>query len=314
MSNSNRISFDRLHALALATCCALGLSASFSLQAASEQTLQSYAEAVDFLDRWHGDREMLDAAHERLTELLIDAPDFAPAHVEMARWYLMNSQNYPAALRSLERAEALDPEFPGIFVLRGYVFERQNRLDEALQQLDRAEAIGTDNPWLPLNRAAVLAKLGRDAEALPLYESVLEGHLDDPKAWPTAKARAIELHERAANLDAAEAVLLRAKALKPDDLGEAASYWYWLSARNRLDEALAMVREARKRWSAPELAHDEFSLHLEIARQLLAVDRDASRAAFQEASRIGAQLNTIDAPNFEEWARMQEAQSRDQVR
>jgi tetratricopeptide (TPR) repeat protein len=314
MANAPRISSERLRALALATCCALGLSSSFSLQAASEQTLQRYAEAVDFLDRWRGDREVLDAAHERLTELLIDAPDFAPAHVEMARWYLMNSQNYPAALRSLERAEALDPEFPGVFVLRGYVFERQNRLDEALEQLDRAQAIGTDNPWLLMNRAAVLVRLGRDTEALPLYESVLEVHLDDPKAWPTAKAQVIELHERAGNLDAAEAVLLRAKSLKPDDLAEAASYWYWLSAQNRLDEALAMVREARKRWSVPELAHDELSLHLEMSRQLLAVDRDASRAAFQEASSIAAELGTAVAPSFDDWVRMHEAQSRDQMR
>ena len=49
--------------------------------AATEATLKKYAEAVDLLDRWKGDRQVLDAAHDCLTVLLLDEPAFAPAHV-----------------------------------------------------------------------------------------------------------------------------------------------------------------------------------------------------------------------------------------
>lgn len=306
MPDSARFLLVRLRPLALAVACSLLLGASFPLAAATEQTLQSYAEAVDFLDRWRGDRQALDAAHERLTQLLIDAPEFAPAHVEMARWYLMNSRNYPAALRSLERAESLDPAFPGTYVLRGYIFERQNRLDEALAQLDRAEAIGTDNPWLLLNRAAVLQKLGRVEEALPLFESVFEHHVDDPKAWPSAKLGLVELRGLSGDAEAAEAVLLRAKALKPDDLSEAAGYWEWLAEQNRLDEAVAMVRDGRKRWDAPELAQTEMWLQLRRADQLHASDREAAKRAFGEASALASELGLVLAPSLDDWLRLQE--------
>lgn len=128
--------------------------------AAVEASLRKYAEAVDLLDRWRGDRSVLDAAHDRLTELLLEAPEFAPAHVELARWYLMNSRNNEAALKALERSEALDPGFAGTYVLRGYVFQEQRRFEEALAELDKAEAIGTDNPWLPINRGLTLQRMG----------------------------------------------------------------------------------------------------------------------------------------------------------
>lgn len=306
MPDSAGFLFVRLRPLALAVCCSFALGASLPLEAANEQTLQSYAEAVDFLDRWRGDRPGLDAAHERLTELLIHAPEFAPAHVEMARWYLMNSRNYPAALRSLERAESLDPEFPGTYVLRGYIFERQNRLDEALAQLDRAEAIGTDNPWLLLNRAAVFQKLGRVEEALPLFESVFEHHPDDPKAWPSAKLGLVELHGMSGDAEAAEAVLLRAKALKPDDIAEAAGYWEWLTEQNRLEEAVAMIREGRKRWNTPELAQSEMWMQLRRAHQLHTADSEAAKLAFNEASALAAELGIVLAPSLDEWLRLQE--------
>jgi tetratricopeptide (TPR) repeat protein len=301
MTNSPLSTVRSIRVFTLLLCSVFGAGVFAPAFAASEANLKRYAEAVDYLDRWRGDREALDAAHERLTELLIDEPEFAPAHVEMARWYLMNSQNYLAALRSLERAEALDPDFPGTFVLRGYIFERQERLDEALVSLDRAEAIGTDNPWLQLNRAAVYEKQGRTAEALALYESVFEAHRDDPKAWPSAKVGLIELHQRLGDLNAVESVFLRASAMNTHDPSDAKHYVEWLGNQGRLDEALAMAREARKRWQDPALAHQLIGLQFARASRMLAADRDGSRQAFGEAAALAAELGIPVELDFDAW-------------
>lgn len=301
MTNSSRDAVRNVRAFTLLVCSVLAAGVSAPALAASEANLQRYAEAVDYLDRWRGERQALDAAHERLTELLIDEPEFAPAHVEMARWYLMNSRNYPAALRSLERAEALDPDFPGTFVLRGYIFERQERLDEALVALDRAEAIGTDNPWLPLNRAAVYEKQGRTADALALYESVFVSHRDDPKAWPSAKVGLIELHQRSGDLDAVESIFLRASAMNTDDASDAIDYVEWLGNRGRFDEALAMAREARKRWRDARLAHQLIGLQFARATLMLATDRDGARLAHGEAAALAAELGIPVEADFDAW-------------
>ena len=280
-------------------------------QAVTEENLKRYAEAVDYLDRWRGDRAKLDEAHERLTKLLIDEPDFAPAHVEMARWYLMNSHNNEAALRSLDQAQALDSEFPGTYVLRGYIFGEQNRLQEAHAELDRAAEIGTDNPWLALNRAAVFEKQGRDPEALPLYESVFEHDIDDPKAWPAAKVGLINLLARTGDMQAVEAVFLRAQVLKPNAPDQVANYAVWLASKSRFDEGIAILRGALQRGSSDVLSFSLFRLLLGRATLALSSDRDTARVDFDEATSLAQSFGAPIEVSFDVWAEqtMREAES-----
>ena len=280
--------------------CALFVPA----QAASDATLKKYAEAVDFLDRWTGDRQVLDAAHDRLTELLLDEPAFAPAHVELARWYLMNSRNHASALKSLARAEALEPEFAGTYVLRGYVLHQQGKNEEALVELDRAEALGTDNPWLQLNRGFALEELGRGDEALPLFRKVFEENLEDPKAWPSAKFELIEAYTERGLLDAIEKVHQRALELKPTDASQVLAYAEWLSERRRFDDAIAVMRTRPAVPTGPEL---EFALlqllsGKAVDLQSQSPDSEAARAAFAEMRDQAETVGVSEMPSFEEWS------------
>lgn len=272
--------------------------------AASDATLKKYAEAVDLLDRWRGDRQVLDAAHDRLTELLLEEPDFAPAHVELARWYLMNSHNNESALKALARAEALEPSFAGIYVLRGYVLHKQGRNQEALAELDRAEAIGTDNPWLQLNRGYALQQLGRQDDALPLFQKVFDENLDDPKAWPSAKVELLEHYARLDDAEGMERVHLRSMELKSSDPAQVLGYAGWLSEVGRHDDAIATLRTRAGAPSGQDLEVSVLRVMSAKALQLQARSpgSDEARAAFAEMSAQAQVLGVGTMPSFEEWS------------
>jgi tetratricopeptide (TPR) repeat protein len=272
--------------------------------AASDLALQKYAEAVDLLDRWRGDRQVLDAAHDRLTELLLEAPEFAPAHVELARWYLMNSHNNESALKALARAEVLEPGFAGTYVLRGYVLHKQGRNQEALAELDRAEAIGTDNPWLQLNRGLALQELGRQDEALPLFQKVFDVNHEDPKAWPSAKLELLDHYGRMGDSEGIERVHLRSMELKSADPAQVLEYAGWLSEVGRHDDAIAALRT---RSGAPRGQELEMSvLQLMSAKalqlQVRSAGSDEARAAYAEMSAQAQGLGIGPLPSFEDWA------------
>ncbi len=286
---------------------ALAAAPMYAVAAAEVDKHALYAEAVDLLDRWRGDRSDLDEAHERLTTVLLDAPDFTPAHVEMARWYLMNSRNNELALRSLERAQALEPDLAGIYVLRGYVYQKMGRLKESLSELDRAEEIGTDNPWLLLNRGFTLQKLGREEEARVLFETVFESSLDDPKAWPAARQSLVSSHTNAGDRAGAEQVYVRAIALQPTDMNQRVEYVEWLLSGERVEEALANARELQG--AETEGRAREVLLMALAARavSLLATDATAAATVYEEMRAMVSESGFGEMPTYAEWARVMQA-------
>jgi tetratricopeptide (TPR) repeat protein len=81
-----------------------------------------------------------------------------------------NAGNLRAALRDLERAEALRPDLGEIYASRGNVFFYQSRHEEALAEYDRGIATGMKKLHAAhYDRGLALEQLGRIPEAKEAY-------------------------------------------------------------------------------------------------------------------------------------------------
>lgn len=78
-----------------------------------------------------------------------------------------------AAVDSFDRAAALDPSVPSVWVDRGYVLRKRGRLDDALASYDRALALDRRLPIAWNNKGNVLVELERWAEAAEAYDHAL---------------------------------------------------------------------------------------------------------------------------------------------
>jgi len=81
-----------------------------------------------------------------------------------------NAGKLRAALRDLERAEALRPDLGEIYASRGNIFFYQNSFQEALAEHDRGIAAGMKKLYAAhYNRGLALEQLGRFGEAKEAY-------------------------------------------------------------------------------------------------------------------------------------------------
>ena len=81
-----------------------------------------------------------------------------------------NARHLAAALRDLERAEALRPDLGEIYASRGNIFFYQNSFEEALAEHDRGIAAGMKKLYAAhYNRGLALEQLGRFGEAKEAY-------------------------------------------------------------------------------------------------------------------------------------------------
>lgn len=172
-----------------------------SLMAASEALpppmRTHFDQAVDLLNRYRGDPDLLDAARVELEVVLQSHPRHAPAYRELARYRIMQGYLGPARFRpgSLEAADVLiaqaieiDPGFAEAYVLRGHLFKLMHRHQDAVAALQQAEQLGTGDPWLHNNWADLLIEEGRYDDAARHYRAVI----DDPASNRKAKAAALE--------------------------------------------------------------------------------------------------------------------------
>lgn len=135
------------------------------------------AQITALLDSYEGERKTLEEARSRLDSILAQSPDFAPAHREYARYFIMAGHisyrdfapgSLEAAEASLNRALELDPNYAAAYVLAGHLYTLQGDLQRATESLDKAQALGSKDPWLYLNRADVFGKQGQLDVALAL--------------------------------------------------------------------------------------------------------------------------------------------------
>lgn len=114
--------------------------------------------------------------------VLRDLSDSYPAratvlnNLALAQFYTGNEE----ALKTAERAHALEENNPMINDTLGWLLFKEGRSEEALGFLREASTRASDSPEIRFHLAAALADLGRSAEALRELESALNPNFDYP--------------------------------------------------------------------------------------------------------------------------------------
>ncbi|MGB3943794.1 MAG: tetratricopeptide repeat protein [Methanothrix sp.] len=103
-------------------------------------------------------------------------------------WYnrglaLSRLGEYEEALRCYQRATNLRPFDPDIWRSRGAVLSSLGRYEDALESYDRATEFGSRDAEAWNNRGTVLAALGRYGEAIDSYDRAIQLRPGDADAW-----------------------------------------------------------------------------------------------------------------------------------
>lgn len=188
------------------------------------------AEAEALLDSWRGDAKVLNAAKMKLDASLRLNPDYAAAHRQYVRYYIMSGYSsgntseataIAAAEASLNEALRLDPESAQNYITAGHLYFLQNRIEDASNALAKARAIGTENPWLALNTASVLLAQGRLDEAAIQYRSVVDSGTKNSKAMSSALDGLITYYRETAEFEKVDALFHQLIAHEPE------TAWYY---------------------------------------------------------------------------------------
>ena len=153
----------------------------------------------------------MNAPGDAVAERFLPSVDQLEASMAAARRSL-ESGDVDAALRQLDVALRLKPEYDAVWLLRGYALRRASDFEGALQSFARALAINRDSEegWLGL--AASLHDLGRLKEEVEAYDALLERNPRSLGAWID---RGAVLHEMK-DYRAAIACYDRVLAMRPE--------------------------------------------------------------------------------------------------
>ena len=205
---------------------------------------------------------------------------------------LQAAKRHEEAVKSYDRALALEPDDALTWHRRGIHLGELGRHAEALESYDRALALESDDPWAWGNRGNALADLGRYAEALESYDRARALKPDEALPWHGRGVALADLGRHAEALESYD----RALALKPDE------DWAWYNrgiALGRLgrhaealesyDRALALKSDDPRAWYNRGNALGKLGCHaeaLESYDRALALKPDHGDAAFYRVEKI----------------------------
>ncbi|MBK8187403.1 MAG: hypothetical protein IPK77_09310 [Cellvibrio sp.] len=159
------------------------------------QLFQIFNEARALLDGWQGQRVLLVNANALLLEVLNKDPNFAPAHREYGRLFIMSGlinsnnivkENLDVAETSILKSIEIEPAYADSFVLLGHLYTVTKKYSDAEVALKKAEEIGTETPWLDLNWADLLVHQAKYLAAITRYEKVIQSNTANRKAYLSA--------------------------------------------------------------------------------------------------------------------------------
>jgi hypothetical protein len=103
-------------------------------------------------------------------------PGYAETNLGNVYW---RARRFDDALEMFQRAEAIVPDFSGLWHNKGLLLRALGRNEEALAAFDRGIALshGTPHPNLPYDRSYALLDLGRLKEGLEAHEIRWNGHI-----------------------------------------------------------------------------------------------------------------------------------------
>ncbi|MCY7397238.1 MAG: tetratricopeptide repeat protein [Sphingomonas bacterium] len=199
------------------------------------------------------------AALAALGRIPADDP-FAEDALDATARVLVAEKRGGEALALAQRSAARRGASAGDYARLGNVFDELNRHAEAADAFARGGALAdrdqTANRWsYRLLGAAQLDKVKRWPEARAQLELGLKASPEQPLLLNYLGYNSVE---RGENLDAAEAMIRRALALRPDDPSITDSLGWALYKRGRLPEAIATLQKA----SIADPAQSEINEHL----------------------------------------------------
>lgn len=210
--------------------------------------------AVALLDGYRGDTASLEAARAELEGVLKDNSRSAPAHREMARYFIMRGQinssrfqpgSLEAADLSIKKALEINPNFAEAFVLQGHLYRLMKRHNEAVTALKRAEALGATDPWLQNNWADLLIDEGKFEEAAQRYRKVIDSKTPNKKAMVSAFDGLIRYYRSVGKLDQADEIYKKRIEFEPNAAWGYGNYaQFLLCQRDDYDASIKRSREA----------------------------------------------------------------------
>ena len=111
-------------------------------------------------------------------EAIKQKPGLVDAHIKLAAIYYENIWN-SQTLRELDEAERIDPEHPGLFLLRGEIYHRMGDTDKAFESLKRAVASQPENSDARFYLGTIYQQRGMTEAAITEYKMAVEGNSDD---------------------------------------------------------------------------------------------------------------------------------------
>jgi WD40 repeat protein/Tfp pilus assembly protein PilF len=255
---------------------------------------RGYAEAMDMVDAYGGDRKLLDGAEARLQDVLKGIPRSALAlaglgRVAFRRGYLGGdryaSGDLAKALELSSKAIAIDPALPDAYCVRGWAARASKDSESARAAADTALKLA---PTMP--RALLLsAELATDRGDLDGAEKAMRVMLSRPIDRHYASngfAKLAEVFEKSGEVDGAEQAHQREIELQPELAWAKGNYATFLIHKGDYEGAIAMSRQAlaqMKYGAAERTLADAYCLKGE---QLLwdRGDGNAAGRAFQDAA------------------------------
>jgi len=261
----------------------------------SRQLLQVAA----LLDTYRGGEGQLRHARELLEALLREDPRYAPAHRELARYFILAGQaggrtfradSLRAAEVSLQMALSLDPHYADAYVLAGHLYQLMRRPLEARAALLKAENLGAKDPWLHTVWADLLIAEGDYDDAAQRYRAVINAAASSRQARMAAFEGLTRYYKRAGRLDEADAVYRQAIHYEPANALNYGNYAvFLLCVRDNYEAAIEQSRHALtiSNYGAGRYILAS-ALYRQWAAQLAAKRLGAAQLSAQEAASLQA--------------------------
>ena len=256
-----------------------------------------FKRAVNLLDGYRGDSASLEAARADLQNILARNPRYAPAHREMARYFILqghiNSGRFEpgsleAAEYAIDKALEIDRKYAEAYVLLGHLYRLMGRHREAVAALETAEKLGTNDPWLHNNWADLLIDEGEYEEAVRHYRKVIDSKTPNKKAMGAALEGVIRYYVSVGKLDQADTFYKKRLAFEPDSAWGYGNYAQFLLCKKddyensilRSRQALHIMNYGAGRyWLAS-------ALYRKWAQSVISGVPDSGRKYFDEAMAL----------------------------
>jgi tetratricopeptide (TPR) repeat protein len=137
--------------------------------ASAQISIIGNSNARECYDEARADRANTEPCDDALASHTLVGRNLAATYVNRAV-VRTNAGSFDRALRDLERAESLRPDFGEIYASRGNVYFYQSSFEAALAEHDRGIAVGMKKLFAAhYNRGLALEQLGRIEEAKEAY-------------------------------------------------------------------------------------------------------------------------------------------------